>query len=76
MYNAAKKTNNLNVSRPPRALSACAERAPVLARQRRPLQAGRCVSHTQDQKTLSGFTTHLPAPSAPAWQRAAAEGEQ
>lgn len=76
MYNAVKKNNNLSVSRPPRDLSACAEHAPVLAQQRRSLQAGRCVSHTQDQKTLSGFTTHLPAPSAPVWQRAAAEVEQ
>lgn len=76
MYNAVKKTNNLSVSRPPWDLSACAEHAPVLAQQHRSLQAGRCVSHTQDQKTLSGFTTHLPAPSVPAWQRAAAEVEQ
>lgn len=61
MYNAIK--NNLNVARPPWDLSACAEHAPVLARQCRSLQAERHVSHTLDQKTLSGFTTHLPVPS-------------
>ena len=58
-----KKKNNLSVSRSPQDLSACAEHAPVLARQRRSLQAERHVSHTLDQKTLSGFTMHLPEPS-------------
>lgn len=45
------KKKNLSVSRPPQDLSACAEHAPVLARQCRSLQADRHVSHMLDQKT-------------------------
>lgn len=56
-----KKTNNLSVSRPPRDLSACAEHAPVPAQQRRSLQAGRCVSHRQDQKDAIRFYNTAPS---------------
>lgn len=67
------KKNNVSVSRPPRDLRACAEHAPVLAQQHRSLQAERHISHTLDQKTLSGFTKHLPAPSMRVSQGATAE---